>query len=119
MNLSPEDATRSTDLLIEGIDQLKNRLMEAGYDAGQVSEWHKLLHRTLLEWRINELKLAEVFNATDMDEVPKLLSNYTESILWLSKPNIEEHLFRLCFVLEKVLPVDEADLDDEDSEDMS
>ncbi len=119
MKLSPEEATRSTDMLIKEIGHLKDRLIEYGYDTNQVKEWHKLLHSTLLEWRSNELKLADVFNATDTDKIPGLLKKYTEGILWLSKPNIEEHLFRLRFILEKVLPEDETDWDDEDSDDIS
>ncbi len=101
MNISPEDAVKSNNLMIEAVNELETRLIDAGYDAQEVGEWMFNLNENLEGLRKSSLDLAEACNATNLDEVPAMLNGYATLVLYAIKPYyLEGYLTRLDFMLE-------------------
>ena len=101
MNISPEDAVKSSNLMIEAVNELETRLIDAGYDPKEVGEWMFNLNETLEGLRKAPLELAEVCNATNLDEVPAMLNGYASLVLFAIKPYyLEGYLTRLHYLLE-------------------
>lgn len=102
--ISEESATQSIDVLIDGLEDLKKRLTENGFDPDEVHSWWFNLREVLEGWRTLHLELAKVFNTDELNQVPVLLNEFTFLMNYATGKDIRMHMEELEVMMDKRFP---------------
>jgi hypothetical protein len=105
MNVSPEKATESIDVLIQACNQLEDRL--APTQGEKAHDWLFAIREVLHDMRRLNLALASACNTPDLAAVPPALRSFARSWLHEVIPHVQSHMEELDGELTALMP--EAD----------
>ena len=101
MSISEESALQSLEILMKGIDNLEERLIQSGFAPEEARLWLFHVREVLGDWRRINIKIVEICNVDDVSEVPSLLNDWVNHMLYAVESHSHWHLQELEKMMDK------------------